>query len=277
MAWQREGVGGRPLGAFVVSVAMNIETVIPLLTTRRIGRPLHFLPSTGSTMDDVRVQAMQGAPEGLAIVADEQVKGRGRLGRTWVAPVGVNLSVSVLVRPDRETIGRLGMVVPLAVADAVSAVGGPPAMFKWPNDVRVGERKLAGILIEGEFAGDRPSFAIIGVGLNVNLDTDAHPEIAGLATSIARELGEPVSREHTLAALLNALERWLDETDSERVRHAWRARLQTLGRHVTVSFAGTRETGIAEDVDAAGALILRRADGSRVTLPAGEVTLRPTE
>ncbi len=254
---------------------MHIPTVTALLTTNRIGRELVFLPSTGSTMDDVRVRAAQSTAEGLVIVADEQVAGRGRLGRTWVAPPGVNLNVSVLVRPEREGMKRLGMIAPLAVADAVAAVAGLDVEFKWPNDVRVGERKLAGILIEGEFTGDRPDYAIIGIGLNVNLDTAAVPEIATIATSVAQEVGRPVSREQTLAALLNALERWLDDPDAEAARTAWRARLQTLGRAVTVSFAGATESGIAEDVDGAGALVLRRADGSRVILPAGEVTLRP--
>lgn len=254
---------------------MDIDRVRALLTTVRVGRELLYFPATSSTMDEVRARAERGAAEGLAVVADEQTAGRGRLGRAWVAPPGVNIYVSILLRPSLAVMKRLGMVAPLAVADAVAAVGGPAVRFKWPNDVRVGERKLCGILIEGEFAGDRPAFAIIGIGLNVNLNTDAHPEIADIATSIARETGRPVPRADALAALLNGLERYYEAEDGEALRRAWRDRLDTLGREVDVTFAGRTEHGIAEDVDGDGALILRRTDRSLITIPAGDVTLRP--
>ena len=253
---------------------MDLEHVRSLLTTGRIGRPLLFFPSIGSTMDVARAQAEAGAPEGVVVVADEQTAGRGRLGRSWLAPAGVNLSLSILVRPSLAAMKRLGIVTPLAVADAVQAVGGLDVRFKWPNDVRAGGRKLCGILIEGGFTGETPTHAVVGIGLNVNLDAARYPEVADIATSIARELGRPVSREATLAALLNAFERRYDCADGESLRREWRARLETLGTIVTVTFAGRTEHGFAEDVDGDGALILRRADGSRVTLPAGEVTLR---
>jgi BirA family biotin operon repressor/biotin-[acetyl-CoA-carboxylase] ligase len=115
---------------------------------------------------------------------------------------------------------------------------------------------------------------VVGIGLNVNLDVAAYPDIAAIATSIARELGRPVSREHTLAALLNAFEHHYDREDAATLRREWRDRLETLGQEITVNFAGHVEQGIAEDVDGEGSLILRRRDGSTVTLPAGEVTLR---
>lgn len=253
---------------------MDLDRVYSLLSTRRFGREIVYLPSTGSTMDVARARATQGAAEGLVVVADEQTAGRGRLGRGWVAPAGVNLYVSLLVRPAVAALKRLGMVAPLAVADAVTAVSGLDVRFKWPNDVRVGERKLCGVLIEAELAGELPAFAVVGIGLNVNLDLAQFPAIAGTATSIARELGRPVSREETLAALLNAFERRYDCPDGEALRLAWRARLDTLGRTVDVAFAGRSEHGVAEDVDGEGSLLLRRADGSIVTLPSGEVTLR---
>ena len=253
---------------------MDIAHVRRLLTTGRFGREIRYFASIGSTMDDARAHPRAGAAEELAVVADEQTAGRGRLGRTWVAPAGVNLYVSILVRPPLAVLKRLGMVAPLAVADAVREVAGLDVAFKWPNDILIGGRKLCGVLIEGELAGQRPDFAVVGIGLNVNLEPDRYPEIAGTATSLARELGRPVSREATLAALLNAFERCYDREDGEALRLAWRACLETLGREVTVTFAGRSEEGIAEDVDAEGALVMRRADGSTVALPAGEVTLR---
>lgn len=253
---------------------MDLERVQRQLTTRRIGRDLRYYPTTGSTMDVARALAEAGAREGVTVVADEQTAGRGRLGRAWVAPPGVNLYVSILVRPAPTAMKRLGMVAPLAVAEAVAAVGGPAVTFKWPNDVRAGGRKLSGILIESGFAGNVPAYAVVGIGLNVNLDVGRYPEIADIATSIAREVGRPVAREEALAALLNAFERAYDCPDGAAVRAAWRARLETLGQEVDVTFGGRTEHGLAEDVDEDGALILRRADGTRVVLPAGEVTLR---
>lgn len=255
---------------------MDIEAIQTELARShtRFGNPLIWLPSTGSTMDDVRTQAKAGAAEGLVIAADEQTKGRGRLGRSWVAPAGVNLSLSLLVRPNPAVIKRLGMVAPLAVADAVAAVTGIEVRCKWPNDILIGGRKLCGILIEGEFSGDRPVFAIVGIGLNVNLDVAAVPEIADFATSLRRETGRVVDRGAVLVATLRAFQVHYDSTDAARLRDIWRARLDTLGQHVDVTFAGRTESGLAEDVTADGSLLLRRPDGSLLTLPAGEVTLR---
>jgi BirA family transcriptional regulator, biotin operon repressor / biotin---[acetyl-CoA-carboxylase] ligase len=255
-------------------VTFDLQSVHRLLRTRRLGRELVYLAVTGSTMDIAREQARAGVPEGYAVMAEEQTAGRGRLGRVWVAPPGVNLSVSVLLRPTPGQMKRLGMIVPLAVADAVTTVSGLESVLKWPNDVRINGRKLCGILIEAAMLGDAPSFAVAGIGLNVNLDAAAHPEIAAIATSIATELGRPVSREHTLAALLNALERHYDRGDVDALRREWRSRLETLGQEVAVTFAGHTERGVAEDVNEDGSLLLRLPDGRLRTFPAGEVTLR---
>jgi BirA family transcriptional regulator, biotin operon repressor / biotin---[acetyl-CoA-carboxylase] ligase len=255
-------------------IPFDLDAVRPLLRTRRLGRDISYLQVTGSTMDIARERAQAGVPEGFVAMAEEQTAGRGRLGRVWVAPPGVNLSVSVLLRPTPGQIKRLGMVTPLAVAEAVADVSGLSPTLKWPNDVRINGRKLCGILIEAAMLGDVPSFAIVGIGLNVNLDAAAHPEVAGIATSIAAELGCPISREQTLAALLNALERHYDRDDAPALRQEWRSRLETLGQEVAVTFAGHTERGVAEDVDEEGSLLLRLPDGRLATFPAGEVTLR---
>ena len=253
---------------------MDLQRVEKLLETKTIGRPLIFLAVTASTMDDVRQHAAAGAAEGLTVVADDQQSGRGRFGRAWVAPAGVNLSLSILLRPNRSQIKRLSIVAALAVADAVVQCHGLPVRCKWPNDLQVGGRKLCGILIEGGFSGDQPSHAIAGIGLNVNLDVEAYPDIAAVATSVAREVGQHVPREPLLAALLGAFERRYATAETDHLLSDWRSRLDTLGRTVTVQFQGRSESGVAEDVDQDGALLLRRDDGSLVALPAGEVTLR---
>lgn len=244
------------------------------LHTRTIGRTLRHVAVTPSTMDLGREAGQTGEPHGLVIVADEQTAGRGRFGRRWVAPAGANLTFTVLVRPDQGTLERLSIVAALAVADAARAVASVEPSFKWPNDVQIDGRKLAGILVEAEFRGEQPNFALVGIGLNVNVETAAVAEIAEIAVSLRDAAGHGLAREATLAALLHSFERWYERATDDTVIAAWSERLVTLGQEVRVSFAGEIEQGVAESVTSSGALRLRRADGSLVILPAGEVTTR---
>ena len=245
-----------------------------LLTTTAFGRSFHYEPVVGSTMDLAREAGRAGAPHGHVVLADEQTAGRGRFGRRWIAPAGVNLSFTLLLRPDVAALERLSMAAALGVADGVRQAAGVEPVFKWPNDLQVDGRKLAGILIESELAGARPQFALVGIGVNVNLGTGAVPEIAPIAVSLRDLTGREHPREPVLAAILASLESWYARADTPLTRDAWAARLVTLGRQISVSFAGQVESGVAESVTATGALLLRRADGTAVELPAGEVTTR---
>lgn len=244
---------------------------------RTIGRTLHYQPVVGSTMDVARTLAQAGAAHGLVVLADEQTQGRGRFARRWVAPAGTNLTFTILLRPSTAVLASLSMIAALAVADGVAATSNLHPAFKWPNDLLLGARKLAGILIESEFQGDRPAFALVGIGLNVNMASAVNAETATVAVSLRDLLGHDTPREELLAAVLLAFERWSDSADADgaAVVEAWSSRLTTLGQAVEVSFAGRIERGVAERVTGSGALILRRPDGSEVTLPAGEVSLRP--
>jgi BirA family transcriptional regulator, biotin operon repressor / biotin---[acetyl-CoA-carboxylase] ligase len=227
----------------------------------------------GSTMDVARDLARAGAPHGTTVLADEQTAGRGRFQRRWVAPVGDNLTFTILTRPPLPVAERLSIVAALAVADAAEAAG-VPVRFKWPNDVLARGRKLAGILIEGELEGSSPTFALVGIGLNVNQDSRAAAEIADIAISL-RDITRTVhDRESVLAGLRLAFDRWFERAPAPATLDAWASRLDTLGRQVRVSFAGRVEEGLAESVTSTGALVLRRADRSTVELPAGEVTTR---
>ena len=251
---------------------LNLDEVESLLQTKTLGRRVIYLTSTTSTMEIARREADESAEEGTLVIAEEQSAGRGRFGRKWVSPPGQNLYLTMLLRPDVARLRRLSIISPLAVCRAVEATTTLRPQIKWPNDVLVGGRKLSGTLIESEFAGGEPRYALVGVGLNVNFRTD-DTEVASIATSIARETGQNVSRERVLAALLNEFESLYD-APAERAFVEWRARLETLGREVTVTFREERHTGLAEDVDAEGNLLLRTADGSLMTLEAGEVSLR---
>lgn len=252
---------------------MNLRAVEDALRTSAFGRRILYLSSTGSTMDVARAEAEAGAREGTLVLAEEQTAGRGRFQRTWVSPAGKNLYFTLILRPEAQRLRSLSIGAALAICQAVEEIAGLEPRIKWPNDVRVGERKLAGILIEGETSGQTPRYALVGIGVNVNYDVEEAQEIAAIATSLKRELGREMDRELLLAAVLNRFERLYHEATGS-VLEAWRARLETLGRRVRVALGGETYEGLATGVDGSGNLLLELEDGRTLTLEAGEVTLQ---
>jgi BirA family biotin operon repressor/biotin-[acetyl-CoA-carboxylase] ligase len=258
-----------------MTVWLDLTLVEQRLKTRYVGRNLLYLTRATSTQDVARAEAERNAPEGTAVLAEEQTGGRGRLGRSWVSPPGKNVYVTLVMRPPARRLRVLSIVAPLAMAEALEGAAGLTCRIKWPNDVLVGGRKIAGVLIESDLAGEAVKYALVGMGVNVNFDPAAEPEIADIATSVRRELGRDGSREDVLAALLNAFEaRYTEALEGDAAFRAWRSRLETLGQRVRATLAERVEEGVAEDVDAEGSLLIRRDDGSLATVEAGDVTLR---
>lgn len=224
----------------------------------RLGRPRRHSRLTGSTNADARVLAAAGAPHGTLVTAAAQTAGRGRQGRSWVAPAGQSLLLSIVLR-------RFDRLLPLRAGLAAADVSGPRALVKWPNDVLVEERKVAGVLAE---AFPRERCAVLGIGFNVAVDPAALPpalhERAGTLGRSTEEL-EPV-----LAELLRALERRLGEPTG-RVLSALRERDALYGRAV----AWRDGRGTAAGIGEGGALIVRTDDGRRIALDAGEIHLLP--
>ena len=258
---------------------IDSQSIRSALTTTVMGCRVDYLPSTRSTMDDARRAAAEGAPDGTLIVADEQSAGRGRFQRTWVSPPGVNLYISLLLRPSHEVASQLSMMAPLALARAlrrVAAGRGGAVTIKWPNDVRMGGRKIGGILIESSLGQDgAEGFSIVGIGVNVNFDPADHPEIRDIATGLLGELGRHVPRVELLSALMEETEElYLALGQGISVREEWALLLDTLGQRVSVAWGDVVYLGTAEGVDDEGGLLLRLADGSIESFPAGEVTLR---
>jgi BirA family biotin operon repressor/biotin-[acetyl-CoA-carboxylase] ligase len=233
------------------------------VTATAFGRPHRHYRRTDSTNAQAKRLAAAGAPGGLVVTADEQSAGRGRQGRTWFAPAGTALLYSALLRP----LGRrplLPLAVPLAVCDACEALAPVRCAVKWPNDVWVEGRKLAGVLIEGRPEED---WAVIGVGLNVAVPADAFPpELREIATSLGS--GEPPSVADALAALNEAIGRWLRASGDE-VLEGFRARDGLRGREI----AWDGGAGTAAGIDDAGHLLVETESGTRA-LGAGEVHLR---
>jgi BirA family transcriptional regulator, biotin operon repressor / biotin---[acetyl-CoA-carboxylase] ligase len=234
-------------------------------------RDVTVVPQTGSTNADLLEQARAGAAEGLVLVAEEQTAGRGRLGRTWSAPAGAALTFSVLLRPSGVPPARLGwlpLLTGVAVATAVRAQAGVPASLKWPNDVLVGERKLAGILAEAH--GDA---VVVGVGLNVTPRPAELPVPA--ATSLLIEGAASTDRTSLLAAILTELAQryrtWRADPDAPGLRADYLRWSATVGREVRVELpGGARLSGTAEDVDEVGRLVVRTPD-NLVRVGAGDV------
>jgi BirA family biotin operon repressor/biotin-[acetyl-CoA-carboxylase] ligase len=227
-------------------------------------------------MDKAREEAEKGVPEGSLILVDEQRAGRGRLGRAWLSPRG-SLSLSVVLRPSEAQLPQLMMLASLAVVNAVEAVTTLKPQIKWPNDVLLNGRKLCGILIENNFHGKTLSFALVGIGLNVNFSPATLPEIADTATSLSDELGRDVSLLEVLPRLLLEMERlYLGLKTGRKIYEPWLKRVETLGKEVCVRYGegGSEEKGVAESIDKEGGLFLLRPDGSRIRVVAGDVTLQ---
>ena len=258
-----------------MSERLDLDKLQSLLRTEFVGRHVSYHETVGTTMEVAAREAEAGAPEGTVVIAEEQTAGRGRMGRSWVSPPGVNLYFTIVLRPTLAHLRHLPVITPLAVCLAIEETTQLVPRIKWPNDVLIDGKKVCGILPESELADDEVLYALVGPGINVNLDASAHEEIRDIATSLAEQAGHEVSREAVLAATLNHFEALYEAARrGEVVSTGWKQRLDTLGKAVRVLTAAGIEEGVAVDADADGALILRLDDGSHVRVDAGEVTLR---
>ena len=230
----------------------------------------HF-DTIDSTNRYVLDEARAGAEAGLVAVADHQTAGRGRLGRTWEALPGSSLLVSVLLRPELpvDRLSRLTQAAALALADAVAAAAGVRAQLKWPNDLVVHDKKLAGFLAEAEFTGRAARAVVIGAGCNLTADAFP-PELAAHATAVELEAGHTVDRDALLAAFLDALAARLLDLDATLADA--RARSATLGRRVIVELPGARVLeGTATELADDGSLVVRDDDRHNHTVAVGDV------
>jgi BirA family biotin operon repressor/biotin-[acetyl-CoA-carboxylase] ligase len=253
---------------------LSVSSIKAGLTTRFIGQNIIYHPILTSTMETARREAHRSAPEGTVIIAGEQTAGRGRLQRTWFSPGG-NIALSIILYLDTTGLPFLIMIASLAAAFAIESVTGLKTQIKWPNDILIRGKKVAGILIENALKGDRVDYAVIGIGINLDLHPDNISEISNTATSLEGEFGETVSREDVISSLLTEFERlYLQLPSAEPIFKAWRDRLVTLGQKITATWGEDTIRGIAESVDKSGALMIRLADGSLTKVVAGDVTLR---
>ncbi len=249
----------------------------PFLNTHDVGQVLHWYEELASTSERAKELAEEGAEHGEVVIAESQTAGRGRRGRTWASPARKNLYFSIVLRPELppSRAPELTLLASVALCDALRQAG-VGAGIKWPNDLLASGRKIAGVLTELAAEPDRVHWIVLGVGVNVNARPEDFPEeLRSSATSVLVERGQPAPRALLAAACFTAIEEWLDRHAEEGfgpVRDAWRERSVTLGREVRVTVEGRELSGIAEDIDEGGALLVRGPSGVERVL-AGDVTL----
>ncbi len=254
---------------------MGIDEAMPSI----IGRDIHVFERTTSTNDVIEKLARDGVKEGTVVFAESQTKGRGRLGRKWISPERKGLWFSVLLRPDlrpQETT-QLTVASATALRRAIESETGLHPEIKWPNDIVIGGKKVAGILTELSAELDKVRHVILGIGVDVNLGVgEFPPELRKLATSLKIESGRAISR----AALATTILRELDSDYARicgggfaEVADEWQEHCKTIGRQVTIQIGERRIRGRAESLDDDGALLLRTDHGRLERITGGDVTL----
>jgi BirA family biotin operon repressor/biotin-[acetyl-CoA-carboxylase] ligase len=260
------------------------EEISAGLTTRVLGRPsIVIFKQTDSTNQQAKLMAVQEAPEGTIVAAESQTRGRGRRGRTWMSPAGQGICLSIILRPPLPPAQAPQITLMAAVAVARTLENeGIRANIKWPNDILVEDRKIAGILTEISTEMDQVDWVIVGLGLNVNTPANKMPSrIRGQATSMQIQKGHPISRTELLCDLLQNFETCYEQLKTEGfgpVMKQWRSMSDIIGRQVYVDVMGTRHRGTVAEVDDDGVLILQDAKGRTRRIFSGDVTrVRPQE
>ncbi len=239
-----------------------------------LGREVYASETISSTNQVALNLGEKGAPDGTLVIADFQSAGRGRLGRSWVAPAGTSLLFSLLLRPPLAASHcfLVAMATGLGVAEGIRRTTSLVARLKWPNDVLIEGRKVCGLLLESRILGERLDFAVVGVGVNVNLETQGVSGIPADATSLQGALGHEVSRLTLLRAILESTERrYVAIHHGRSPLDEWSALLDTIGSRVRVQLGDELEEGLAEGVTESGALRVRQSNGRVLKISTGEV------
>jgi BirA family biotin operon repressor/biotin-[acetyl-CoA-carboxylase] ligase len=257
---------------------LTADDVKARLKTKLIGSEILVFEETASTNDVVGHLAKSGAREGLVVFAESQTRGRGRRGRPWASPRGKGLWFSVLLRPELPptAAGRMTVAASVAVARALRQSCGVDARIKWPNDVVVNGRKLAGIMTELRVEADEILLAILGIGIDVNCKReDFSGELASIATSLELETGSAHDRVALAAQVLAALDQCHHAALSnfETIADEWAKLCTTLGRQIVVTMGQRRIEGFAQALDSDGALLLRRDSGQIERILGGDVVV----
>lgn len=247
------------------------------LHTKILGRSILYFRTLTSTNHFAKLLAARNVREGIAVVAETQSRGKGRLGRKWVSPEG-GLWFSIILRPPMRPrdAAKLTLLGSVAVAKTISELYELKAEIKWPNDILINQRKLCGILTEGEIREEKLRFAVAGFGLNANFSLEILPKhLRELATTLSEQLGKKISREILLCNLLQNADEYyemLSDGKFETILNDWRRLSGFLGSYVEIAGCREKIEGWAVDLDNDGALIVRLEDQTTRRVISGEVT-----
>jgi BirA family biotin operon repressor/biotin-[acetyl-CoA-carboxylase] ligase len=257
---------------------LDLNSIRQRLAAQRLGTELHYFAEIGSTNAYARRIAEQGARDGELVIADSQTEGRGRLGRRWVSPPNVNLYLSLVLRPKLPPARapQITLMAAVALAETLKSFLPVPPSIKWPNDIIVNGKKLAGILTEVNCGTDSVEFVILGIGVNVNYPVDLMPEeIRQRATSVLVECQNKVNREDLLQRLIQHLDRCygeIEENGFAPLAPRWEAYFGWRGQRVRIELLNQDVFGIAKGIDHDGALLLEDEHGKLQRVIAGDVT-----
>lgn len=259
----------------------NEITVLNGLDTEFAGRGLYFYEAVPSTNAKAIELGRNMAPEGSAVIADSQTMGRGRLGRAWVSPARVNLYTSIILRPNvpPQSAHNLTFLSAVSVAETISAFCRKRPVVKWPNDVLIGGKKVAGILLELYSEADRINFIVAGIGVNLNMRGRQFPAaIRKTASSVLEECGSPVDRSIFTRMLYSSIEKWYKiylRHGFSPVLHAWKGFFDAEGKSITVNVQDRVVSGLCLGVDDGGVLILKTSGGAIERIVSGDVAFAP--
>lgn len=255
------------------------------LGTETIGKKILYFESIDSTNNYAKKMALEGAEEGLAVVAGSQSDGRGRLGRKWNSPSGAGIYMSIILKPALlpEEVQIITLAASVAVVEAISRITGIKPGIKWPNDVLLEDKKICGILTEMNSEIERVNFIVLGIGINYNLQHDEFPaELADKATSLSAYAGDhginikKLSRLEIVRAVLQEMDKiycLIPKHGHAEIIDKWKEYSVTLGREVRIISGETEYSAVAEDLTDDGKLIVRCNDGSARLVQSGEVSL----
>mgnify|MGYP000871672314 CR=1 FL=1 len=256
-------------------ICLDIEYLHEYLPDRLIGSNLFHFGILSSTMDKIREFTDGDYPEGLVVVARDQTDGRGRFDRRWISSSGNSLMFSVLLMPTADQLPYINMAAALSVVKAIEPYTSGKPSIKWPNDIRLRGKKFAGILIETDSTADKLMYAVVGIGVNLDLDVSRYSEISSTATNINSNTDREMDSTTIIGSILTNLDRLYKEVKAGRsLTNQWANYLDTLGQNVLVRRGSTVFQGLARHVDKYGNLTVDLADGTSIVVTGGEVTFQ---
>jgi len=262
--------------------SLIVRKINGLLKTRDMGKVIHYFDEVESTNDVLKGLAEKGASEGTAVIAESQTKGKGRLDRSWISPGGTNLYISVLLRPHVAAVTApiFTLLTSVALREAISKTGVEDPFIKWPNDIQINSKKVAGILTEMSTNNEKVNFVIVGIGVNINMSRNQmnseFGSVSGIAASIQDSLGKEIDRAKFTSDLLLELETWYGMFKKRGRKHilsAWEGMWGGKDKAVKVSSVdGSSYEGIARGINEEGHLLVQTTEGEIKSVIAGDVT-----